>query len=327
MGGRVDFESEEGRGSKFWFSVPLEKQEAATDAEPFSLRGHAVLVLASNATVRRVLSRMLTFWKCEVEEAPDWEAAQESLRREAGARFAAVLVDIRGTEGEAAEIASRFRGSEWDGIRRIALTPLASGDEDDYWHSLGFASRVAKPLKQGELAVCLAHVLGLAERPVPAAGNPPETSPLQCSRRAGCRVLVVEDNPINRMVALGILEKLGYQADVAADGRLALQALAEEDYDLVLMDCQLPNLDGYEATRLIRGPHSQVRDHRVPVIAMTAHAMTGDWAKCLASGMNDYLAKPFKAAALKALLEKWLDVRPAAAAVAEEFRSAANTVS
>jgi signal transduction histidine kinase/DNA-binding response OmpR family regulator len=312
MGGRVDFESEEGRGSKFWFSVPLEKQEAAAPAEPLSLRGHSVLVFSSNATVRRVLSRMLTSWKCEFEEASDWEAALESLRRGAGARFAAVLVDIRGTEGEAADIAARFRGSEWDGISRIALTPLASGDEDGYWRSLGFASRVAKPLKQGELATCLAQVLGSAERPVPAAWKRPEASPLQRAGRAGYRLLVVEDNPVNQLVALKYLERLGYQADVAADGRLALQALGEADYDLVLMDCQLPNMDGYEATRLIRRPDSQVRDHQVPVIAMTAHAMEGDGAKCLASGMNDYLTKPFKQATLKALLEKWLAVLPAA---------------
>ena len=312
MGGRVDFESEEGRGSKFWFSVPLEKQEAVAHAEPLSLRGHSVLVFSPNATVRRVLSRMLTSWKCEFEEASDWEAALESLRRGAGARFAAVLVDIRGTEGEAADIAARFRGSEWDGISRIALTPLASGDEDDYWRSLGFAARVAKPLKQGELATCLAHVLGSAERPVPAAWKRPEASPLQRARRAGYRILVVEDNPVNQLVALKFLERLGYQADVAADGLLALQALGKADYDLVLMDCQLPNMDGYEATRHIRRPDSQVRDHQVPVIAMTAHAMAGDGAKCLASGMNDYLTKPFKQATLKGMLEKWLAARPAA---------------
>jgi CheY-like chemotaxis protein len=273
-----------------------------------------VLVLGSNATMRRVLCRMLAFWKCEFEEAADWNAAIESLRRRAGARFAAVLVDIRATEGEAAEIAARFRGAEWDGIPRIALAPLAGGDEDGYWRGLGFAARVAKPLKQGELATCLGQVLGLAGSPVAAAGKPPETSPLERARPAGCRLLVVEDNPINQMVALGILEKLGYRADVAADGLLALQALAETDYDLVLMDCQLPNLDGYEATRRIRGPDSQVRDHQVPVIAMTAHAMAGDGAKCLASGMNDYITKPFKPAVLKALLEKWLAVRAGATA-------------
>jgi CheY-like chemotaxis protein len=171
---------------------------------------------------------------------------------------------------------------------------------------------VAKPLKQGELATCLAHVLGSAERPVPAAWKRPEASPLQRARRAGYRILVVEDNPVNQLVALKFLERLGYQADVAADGLLALQALGEVDYDLVLMDCQLPNMDGYEATRHIRRPDSQVRDHQVPVIAMTAHAMAGDGAKCLASGMNDYLTKPFKQATLKGMLEKWLAVRPAA---------------
>jgi CheY-like chemotaxis protein/HPt (histidine-containing phosphotransfer) domain-containing protein len=98
---------------------------------------------------------------------------------------------------------------------------------------------------------------------------------------------------------------------VAADGRIALQFLAEKDYDLVLMDCQLPEVDGYEATRIIREPASQVRNHKIPVIAMTAHAMTGDREKCLASGMDDYLTKPLQPAALKESLEKWLAARPA----------------
>jgi CheY-like chemotaxis protein/HPt (histidine-containing phosphotransfer) domain-containing protein len=316
MGGRVDFESQEGHGSRFWFSVPLEKQAAVVRPQPLSLRGHSVLVLSSTAAVRRFLNRMLTFWQCAFEEVADWEEALASLRRGPGGRFEAVLVDIRGTEGEAADLAARFRRAEWDGIPRIALTPLAGLGDDDDWHSLGFAAGVAKPLKQGELGRCLANVLGFAECPVLAPSKRPEVSPDRHASRAAWRLLVVEDNPTNQEVALGILEALGYHAEVAADGLLALQALAKSDYHLVLMDCQLPNLDGYEATRTIRAPGSAVRNHRVPIVAMTAHAMTGDREKCLASGMDDYLSKPLQPAALKRMLEKWLTAQPAAAAVA-----------
>jgi CheY-like chemotaxis protein/HPt (histidine-containing phosphotransfer) domain-containing protein len=197
----------------------------------------------------------------------------------------------------------------------MALTPLAGVGDDDQWGGLGFVAGVAKPLKQGELGRCLANVLGLAERPVLAPSKRPEVSPDPHARRAAWRLLVVEDNPTNQEVALGILEALGYQADVAADGLLALQALAKNDYDLILMDCQLPHLDGYEATRIIRAPDSQVRNHRVPIIAMTAHAMTGDREKCLASGMDDYLSKPLQPAALRGMLEKWLAAQASEAAV------------
>jgi CheY-like chemotaxis protein/HPt (histidine-containing phosphotransfer) domain-containing protein len=221
-----------------------------------------------------------------------------------------VLVDICGAEDEAADIAAQLSGPEWDGIPLIALAPLAGVGEDDHWRNLGFAARVAKPIKQGELGTCLANVLGFAERPVLAVWKP-EISADQGASRAGRRLLVVEDNPVNQEVALGILGTFGYRADVAADGRIALQALAEKDYDLVLMDCQLPDVDGYEATRIIREPTSQVRNHKIPVIAMTAHAMTGDREKCLASGMDDYLTKPLQPAALKKQLEKWLAAQPA----------------
>ena len=311
MGGRVAFESEEGRGSKFWFSFPFARQEAAVRSKPLSLGGHAVLVLCSNPSVCHILRRLLTFWKCEFAEVRDWQALPAILRREAGKKFEAVLVDIHGTEDEAADIAARLRGPEWDGIPLIALTPLAGVGEDDHWRRLGFAARVSKPIKQGELGTCLANLLGFAERPVLAVSTRAKISPEQGAPRAGRRLLVVEDNPVNQEVALGILGTFGYRADVAADGRIALQFLAEKDYDLVLMDCQLPEVDGYEATRIIREPASQVRNHKIPVIAMTAHAMTGDREKCLASGMDDYLTKPLQPAALKESLEKWLAARPA----------------
>jgi CheY-like chemotaxis protein/HPt (histidine-containing phosphotransfer) domain-containing protein len=122
----------------------------------------------------------------------------------------------------------------------------------------------------------------------------------------GFRLLVVEDNPTNQEVALGILGQMGYRAEAVPDGLVALRALAKTDYDLVLMDCQMPELDGYECTRRIRQADTPVRNHRIPIVAMTAHAMSGDREKCLASGMDDYLTKPIHPGALREVLEKWL---------------------
>jgi signal transduction histidine kinase/CheY-like chemotaxis protein/HPt (histidine-containing phosphotransfer) domain-containing protein len=306
MGGRVGFESEEGHGSKFCFSIPLESGEGATRPQPLSLRGHSVLVLSSHAAVRGVLSRMLRFWECDFEETAHREAALDRLQRR---RFEAVLVDTGGRD-QAANLAARFGGREWGGVPLIALTPLAEVGEDGYWNGLGFAARVAKPLKTGELGTCLANVLGFAQKPVRPTRERPEMSPAQRARLANCRILVVEDNPTNQEVALGILEILGYRADVVADGRTALQVLGQAGYDLVLMDCQMPELDGYECTRLIRQASTPVQNHRIPIVAMTAHAMAGDREKCLASGMDDYVTKPINAQAVREALERCLAGQP-----------------
>jgi CheY-like chemotaxis protein len=123
------------------------------------------------------------------------------------------------------------------------------------------------------------------------------------------RLLIAEDNIVNQKVALAILKKLGYQADAVSNGKEALAALRKHSYDLVLMDCQMPEMDGYEAAALIREPQSGIRNHQIPIIALTAHAMKGDRDKCLAGGMNDYISKPVKITMVAEVLEKWLGRR------------------
>ncbi len=158
----------------------------------------------------------------------------------------------------------------------------------------------------------LQKVLGItvaAARPGPGmSGAAAAGRTTTAERLSGCkaRVLLVEDNPTNQQVALAMLRLLGLSADTANQGKEALQALAARPYDLILMDCQMPEMDGYEATRHIRDPQSCVRDHAVPIIAMTANAMPEDRQQCLAAGMNDYLAKPISLGMLSAMLDKWL---------------------
>jgi signal transduction histidine kinase/CheY-like chemotaxis protein len=305
MGGRVGLDSEEGLGSRFWFAVPLEKQ-AVTRPRPLCLRGHRVLVVGSSAAGRRVVGQLLALWECDFEEADSLGAALSRIRPGEALRIDAALIDLGGGESEA-DIAAGLRVTEWSGVPLIALTPLARVGEDEYWRGLGFAARVSKPVKQGELGTYLATALGYGERSAQPSWKHPVTTPAALAWRARCRILVVEDNPTNQEVALGTLGHLGYRnAALAADGKQAIAALGQSDFDLVLMDCQLPEMDGYEASRLIRRHDSAVRQHRIPIVAMTANALQSDVAECLAAGMSDYLAKPVRPELLERILNKWL---------------------
>jgi hypothetical protein len=317
MGGRVGVDSEEGIGSRFWFAVPLERQ-AVTRPRPLCLRGHRVLVAGSSAAGRRVVGQLLTLWKCDFEEADSLEAALSRIRPGEARRIDAALIDLGGGENEA-DIAGALRVTEWSDVPLIALTPLARVGEDEYWRSLGFAARVSKPVKQGELGTCLATALGYGERAAQPSWKRPVSAPAALAWRANCRILVVEDNPTNQEVALGTLGNLGYRnTALVSDGKQAIESLGQSDFDLVLMDCQLPEMDGYEATRLIRRHDSAVRQHQIPIVAMTANALQNDVAECLAAGMNDHLAKPIRTELLERMLGKWLP-RP------DEARSSGET--
>jgi CheY-like chemotaxis protein len=187
------------------------------------------------------------------------------------------------------------------GTPLIVMTGLREAHDTTYWKDRGFAGRVTKPVKQGELGGCLASALGYGLAPITVAGPPRH---LQVTARRSRRLLLVEDNAVNREVALGILENLGYPADIACDGLSALTLLGENRYAAVLTDCNLPELDGYQLARLIRDPMTMVLDHKVPIIAMTAHALAGDREKCLMSGMDEYVAKPVNPRMLQEILDR-----------------------
>jgi CheY-like chemotaxis protein len=172
---------------------------------------------------------------------------------------------------------------------------------------IGFAAYLNKPVKKSHLYDCLVTVMGIPsslekERSIPIITR----HGLEEAKKRRIRILVAEDNVVNQKVALRILEKLGYRADAVANGQEAVTALEKIPYDLVLMDVQMPEMDGFEATGVIRDPTSRVRNHDIPVIAMTAHAMKGDREKCLEAGMDDYVSKPVTALALNKTLEKHL---------------------
>jgi len=308
MGGQVGVESRDGVGSRFWFTVRLARQKVQRP-RALSLPGRRVLVVDDNAASRGMLLELLAFWQCRAEQAGDAASALARLRAAGENPLDAVLVDLEVPGGPALGAAIR-EDPRLARTAAVLLAPLTRTSDMEGWRRLGFAGRVTKPVKQGALGACLAEVFGYG--PAPAGVDPrlrhdrgsdrPRSSP--------CRLLLVEDNATNQEVALAILENLGYRADVVADGRSAVRALGQIAYDLVLMDCQLPEMDGYEDSRLIRQPATPVLNHEIPIVAMTAHAMAGDREKCLAAGMNDYVAKPIQPGLLAKAIEHWLAGRP-----------------
>ena len=302
MGGEVGFESEEGKGSHFWFTVPMERQSGVGPRHTLSLAGWRILVVDDHAASRGLIMELLTFWKASAEEVSGAPAALDLLRSVNGHAFDAVVVDLDTLGSRSHQFLALLREHpQTAGTPVVVMVPLSLVAEGERWRRLGFAGHVGKPVKQGELGTCLASILGYG----PAPARPGEPKESRTDRGIRARLLVVEDNRINQEVALGILENLGYRADVVADGYEALAALSRQDYDVVLMDCQLPGIDGYETSRRIRQLDTAVRNHDIPIIAATANAMTGDREKCLAAGMDGYVSKPLRPDALERAIEEW----------------------
>jgi CheY-like chemotaxis protein len=297
----VGFESEEGKGSRFWFTARLE-QKICEWPRPPVFAGARVLLVDDRTSVRAVLAERLRFWRCSVVEAADVETAVARLAS-ADPPFEAVLVDLDmpGVSGDRLPALARRRAPQ-STAPMLLMTSVAETADVEHWRASGFADRVTKPVKPSELAAALSRlIVGRPEIARPDVATP--------GTPGAPRILLVEDDPVNQEVTLGILEGLGFAADAASTGSAAVIALSRTNYDLVLMDCQLPDLDGYETARLIRWPASPVRDHDVPIIAVTGGAMEEDRAKCLAAGMNDYLVKPLDSNALELAIERCVSAR------------------
>jgi two-component system sensor histidine kinase/response regulator len=311
MGGEIGVESAEDRGSTFWFTAVFSKQpprERREDALRTDLRGARVLVVDDNATNRLVLSEQLASWGVRHEETGSPAAATALLRaaRAGGDPFRIAILDMQMPEMDGESLGRAIKSDdELRDTRLVMMTSFGKRGDAKRLRDIGFAAYLTKPVKQSQLYDCLAMVLGGG-----SSGRASETAfvtrhSLNEARRREVRILLVEDNATNQLVALSILEKLGFGADVAPDGREAVRAMEKTAYDVVLMDIQMPVMDGFEATRLIRSGKTGVPDPRIPIVAMTAHAMKGDRERCLEAGMDDYLSKPISPLALAEALEKW----------------------
>jgi CheY-like chemotaxis protein/HPt (histidine-containing phosphotransfer) domain-containing protein len=275
------------------------------------LSGVHVLIVDDNATSREILVTRLRSWGMRPEEASDGPSGLQALHRALGEddpfRLAIVDMQMPGMDGEAVGRAVQA-DARIAGTRLVMLTSLGARGDARRLLEAGFVGYAVKPVRHEELRGVLSQALAEgadgAPRPMATRHTAREAQPDFSQRRA--RILLAEDNITNQQVALAILRKFGLSADVVANGREALEALKTLPYDLVLMDVQMPEMDGLEATRRIRDPQTAIPNRSIPVIAMTANAMQGDQEMCLAAGMNDYIAKPVSPAALAGAIEKWL---------------------
>jgi signal transduction histidine kinase/DNA-binding response OmpR family regulator/HPt (histidine-containing phosphotransfer) domain-containing protein len=312
MDGETGVDSVEGVGSRFWFTAqfaPAMDGTQPTYPAPASIKGRRVLVVDDNATNRKVLMGQLMLCGVEPVSASSANEALALMRQagSAGRPYEAALLDHLMPDCDGAELGRMIVQDETLGATRlILLTSSGQRGDGQMFADIGFAAYLLKPVTQRDLTECLVLALANSAQSWHMQSQPMITRHALRAQRSQVRhrILLAEDNLVNQKVALRLLEKLDYRVDVVADGLAAVAAWLTGKFDIIIMDCQMPQMDGYEATREIRRLEGD-RGH-IPIVALTAHAMKGDEAKCRAAGMDEYLSKPIDRAKLEDCLERLL---------------------
>jgi len=311
MGGDITVTSNQGQGSTFSFTLLLEAcDQIRAELPQVDLSAYRILIVDDNKTNREVLYSQLTLWGARVSQVDSARSAlsclNESLTETDENVFDIAILDMLMPEMNGAQLGQQIRANKkWQNLKLIMLTSLVRPGDAQYFTDLGFDYSLSKPIITADLAKALVLVANKTESenqqqllPGKKTNKPITIKPLPKSTR----ILLVEDNSINQVVAQNLLQNLGAQVAIANNGEEAITMLDKDYYDVVLMDCQMPIMDGYTATKMIRKSHQGYQD--IYIIAMTANAMSGDRDKCLAAGMNDYLTKPIDTIALEhSLLE------------------------
>jgi PAS domain S-box-containing protein len=331
MRGTIGVRSQVGSGSTFWFRLPLATQHGSKSAArvmPPELSGMRILAVDDNATNREIIFRQLSAWRFRVELAPDGPTALEMLRRASsrGRQFSLALLDGEMPVIDGYELARQIQADETlRSTPLVMLTSLGTQPNEIDMAKLGIAGCLTKPVRQSQLFDTIVEAAAELQKnqsqpPIAnsqyfdqaaktSANSPPAEHPQALKRetRSHARLLLAEDNEINQLVTCEILNSSGFTCDIAHNGREAVERVLAHEFDAVLMDCQMPEMDGLAATREIRRLEAEgelkSRGYRLPIVALTANAIEGDRELCLAEGMDDYLSKPLDALKLIALLD------------------------
>ncbi|HEU5407964.1 MAG TPA: response regulator, partial [Nitrospira sp.] len=315
MGGMIGVMSRVGEGSCFWFTVNLGKQadgSRSADISAALLAGLRILIVDDKAVNRRMLELMTRKWGMQPTMVHGGSEALDVLNgRDGQPRFDLALLDVDMGPTDGIELARVIKArGEGSDIKLVLLTSFGRRGDAKRAKEAGLAAYLTKPIRERQLHDCLVAVI--TPRPV-APGMPAarESPPLitrhtlaETEAKVDLRILLAEDNIINQKVAARLFQRMGYRVDVVANGREAVEAVSRIRYDAVFMDCEMPEMDGFEATNLIRKLEGLGTPHHVPVIAMTANVMQGDRERCLAAGMDDYLSKPISVDALARVLDR-----------------------
>ncbi|HEY6229179.1 MAG TPA: response regulator, partial [Verrucomicrobiae bacterium] len=311
MDGEIQVESSPGQGSTFWFTASFEVAESGSweSESPSILEGKRVLIVDDNGTNRTILQYQLTGWKMVVGAAVATPSEALSKLRDAAktsAPFDVVVLDMQMPEMDGVALARAIRAEpNLLKPRMVLLTSMCNRIVPEELQAAGIEAHLTKPVRPAQFQNALVRILGAPLGPAPTLEAAPLVSNLFATvKTASTRILLAEDNPVNQKVALRQLKKLGYEAHAVSNGREVLEALQRSRYHVILMDCQMPEVDGYEAARSLRSGGSNAW-----IIAMTANAMQGDREICLAAGMDDYITKPVRIAELEAALTRAFEER------------------
>ena len=316
MGGEIGVNSIYGEGSEFWFTARFKKQPEGKKLLTVShntIKGKKILIVDKNNVSREIISTNISSWGCKYDEAMNASDALKILSTAARKKksFDVCIIDqMLDDDMSGEELGAKIKSSpKLQDVILVMLTSFGLRGDAGKARGIGFSAYLSRPLKSSQLSSCLNTLIenremgskDFKERVFVTKHSIKE------SEKQNIRILLAEDNAVNQKLALKLLYKFGYNADAVSNGKKAVEALEKRAYDLVLMDVQMPEMDGLEATEMIRDPDSGVLNHDIPIIAMTAHAMKGDQQKCIDSGMNDYLSKPVNPQKMLEKLNYWID--------------------